>query len=996
MKNIISAVFLATLTITVGMGQPKRVPLADVIKNSLNRSAEQALLMAESLQGQPDKLPRSFTAEGKFVTSNSDWWCSGFFPGELWYLYGNSKSDVLLDYARNYTARVEKEKYNRGTHDLGFMLYCSFGNGYRLTGDTVYREILLAAAESLASRFNPAVGCIQSWDARDVNYRWQFPVIIDNMMNLELLFWASKVTGDPKYRDICISHADMTIKHHFRSDYSSYHVVSFDPVTGQPEKKNTAQGYSDESSWARGQAWGLYGFVVMYRETKNPKYLQQARWIANYLLNHPNLPEDKIPYWDFNTPDIPNAKRDASAGAIMASALIELSSYGTLNVPMALMYLDVAETQIRTLSSPEYLAEKGTNGNFILKHSIGGLPGNSEVDVPLTYADYYFVEALSRYQALLKEKDIGPHPRILMSIGEERQIKANIAADPAWNKMHQSIIDECGNIIPLPVSERTVTGRRLLAVSNEALRRIFYLSYAYRMTGQSEYAERAEKEMLAVSAFNDWNPSHFLDVAEMTMAVAIGYDWLYDQLSPTSREFIKSAILKNGISPSFNSHNNFWLRFNNNWNQVCNAGMSFGALAIFEDMPELSKFIIDRAVESIQLPMNAYAPDGAYPEGYGYWNYGTSFNVMFLTAIEKIWKTDYGLSQIPFFMKTAGYIANMTGATGLCFNYSDNVLDGSLFPSMFWFATKTKDMSVLWDQRKYMDNEEKIKRDRLLPAIMIWGSGIRLAEVEPPKELMWVGRGITPVALMRTSWIDPNAIYVGFKGGRGSAPHGHIDAGSFVMEANGVRWASDFGTENYHLLESKGVDIWSGTQRWQVFRYNNYTHNTLTVNNQLHVVNGAADIVSYSSTAGFMNVIADMSKVFEGQLLHSLRGLAIIDGQYVVVRDEIAATDKDATVRWTMLTSAEAKITGKNSIELKKDGKKLELRVAEPANVTMKTWTTKSPNDYDSPNPGTVMVGFEVKAPAGTSTVLTVKLVPQNVKQILEKIPELKEWPKYF
>ena len=375
--------------------QPKTESMADLIKDRLDRSVAHYILMAESLIDQPDRLPRTFNAEGEFVTSSSRWWCSGFVPGTLWYLYEYNQSAALLDYARTYTARVENEKNNRSTHDLGFMLYCSFGNGYRLTQDTAYRSVMLIGAESLISRFNPTVGCILSWNPRP---NWRFPVIIDNMMNLEYLFWASRVSGDPKFRDICISHADVTIEQFFRPDFSTYHVVSFDPESGQPEAKNTAQGYAHESAWARGQAWGFYGFVMMYRETKDAKYLELAKNIAAFILNHPNMPADKIPYWDFDAPDIPNALRDASAGAIICSALIELSGY--VDATLAKIYLDVAETQIRTLSSPDYFAEEGTNGNFILKHSVGSLPSNSEVDVPLTYADYYYIEALLRYKAL--------------------------------------------------------------------------------------------------------------------------------------------------------------------------------------------------------------------------------------------------------------------------------------------------------------------------------------------------------------------------------------------------------------------------------------------------------------------------------------------------------------------------------------------------------------------------------------------------------------------
>ena len=275
------------------------------------------------------------------------------------------------------------------------MLYCSFGNGLRLTSDTLYKNILLEGAKSLITRYRPVVGCIQSWDSR---MGWQCPVIIDNMMNLEFLMWAFKITGDSSYYNICVSHADTTINNHFRADFSSFHVVSYDTITGRVEKKQTHQGAADASAWARGQSWGLYGYTVMYRETGLERYLNQARKIADFLISHPNMPEDMIPYWDFNAPGIPDALRDASAAAIMASALIELSSF--VENPDRDRFLLTAEKQLRLLSSPEYMAAEGENGNFILKHSVGSIPGNSEVDVPLTYADYYFIEALMRYRKI--------------------------------------------------------------------------------------------------------------------------------------------------------------------------------------------------------------------------------------------------------------------------------------------------------------------------------------------------------------------------------------------------------------------------------------------------------------------------------------------------------------------------------------------------------------------------------------------------------------------
>ncbi|MCU0462703.1 MAG: glycoside hydrolase family 88 protein [Bacteroidales bacterium] len=357
---------------------------------------QQYELMYKVMKEKPDLLPRTIDTTGTLVTSKSSWWCSGFFPGSLWYLYEFSGDENFRAAAVDITSRIEKERNNTGTHDLGFMLYCSFGNGLRISNEEGYSNVLMTGAHSLATRYRPEIGCIQSWNSR---IGWQCPVIIDNMMNLEFLMWAFRHSGDSSFYNICVTHSDTTINNHFRHDYSSYHVVSYDTITGRVEKKQTHQGYSDESAWARGQSWGLYGYTVMYRETGLQRYLDQALHIADFMINHPNMPEDMIPYWDFNAPDIPDAKRDASAGAVMASALIELS--GMVDSVKGQSYLKVAEKQIRTLSSPEYLAKQGENGNFILKHSVGSIPGKSEVDVPLTYADYYFIEALLRYRKLI-------------------------------------------------------------------------------------------------------------------------------------------------------------------------------------------------------------------------------------------------------------------------------------------------------------------------------------------------------------------------------------------------------------------------------------------------------------------------------------------------------------------------------------------------------------------------------------------------------------------
>ena len=335
------------------------------------------------------------------------------------------------------------------------------------------------------------------------------------------------------------------------------------------------------------------------------------------------------------------------------------------------------------------------------------------------------------------------HPRIMLLEGDEAAIKMTIASDDLWRSTHQFIVDESDKIIGMSPVERILIGRRLLDKSREALRRIFFLSYAWRMTSDAKYLECAEKELLAVSAFSDWNPSHFLDVAEMTMAVSIGYDWLYKELPEESRKLIKEAILEKGLKPSLEPKNNSWLTASHNWNQVCNAGMTFGALAVFDEERKLAVSLIDRAVSSIKLPMEDYNPDGAYPEGYGYWGYGTSFNIMFLSAIEKAFGNDKGLVINKGFFKTAGYLENMTGPTGNSFNYSDAGSGGTLDPAMFWFANRLSDPSLLWSE-KYMLLNKRLPNDRLLPAIMIWSAGMNLSEITPPEKTVWVGQGKTP------------------------------------------------------------------------------------------------------------------------------------------------------------------------------------------------------------------------------------------------------------
>jgi unsaturated chondroitin disaccharide hydrolase len=363
------------------------------IKKAMLAAAAQTDILVKNSDSarivKPTQVSPRTVEKGQFKMVISKDWTSGFFPAELWYFYQYTKDKKWLTLAKKYTEDIKKEQFNKGTHDLGFMIYCPFGNGYKVTKDTAYRSVIIQAAKSLSNRFNSKAGVIKSWDHN--GDKWKYPVIIDNMMNLELLFEATKFTKDSSFYKIAVTHANTTLKNHFRPDFSSYHVIDYDTVSGNVRNKLTAQGYANESAWARGQAWGLYGYTLCYRYTKNKAYLAQADAIANYILSSKITPSDAVPFWDYNDPKIPNAPRDASAAAITASALYELAKYSE----MSKTYKAAADKILWSLSTL-YTSKPGANYGFILEHSTGHLPAKSEIDVPINYADYYYLEALLR------------------------------------------------------------------------------------------------------------------------------------------------------------------------------------------------------------------------------------------------------------------------------------------------------------------------------------------------------------------------------------------------------------------------------------------------------------------------------------------------------------------------------------------------------------------------------------------------------------------------
>lgn len=409
MKTI--GLLIVSSFIVLACGQPK----SDELRMVEDRFtvAEQHLNNQLVAVPAPTEFPRTIK-DGKLKTTRMNDWTEGFYPGCLWYIYENNRQETWKQHAIQWTEALEPLKKMTNHHDIGFLMYCSFGNGYRLTGNEKYKEILIESANSLCTRFNEKTKCIESWNYRKAwngKDEWFFPVIIDNMMNLELLYFATKVTGDDKYARIANTHAETTARNQFRKDYSNYHVVNYDTETGAVLHQATCQGFSDNSAWARGQAWAIYGYTMAYRETKKTEFLDLAVHLADFWLNHPRMPEDGVPYWDFNAgqegyvPDwnydpaqfkvIP---RDASAAAIVASAFLELSGY----TPDGEKYYKAAQHILQSLSSPDYLATSGSNCNFVLMHSVGSIPHGQEIDVPLVYADYYYLEALTRYKTMLQ------------------------------------------------------------------------------------------------------------------------------------------------------------------------------------------------------------------------------------------------------------------------------------------------------------------------------------------------------------------------------------------------------------------------------------------------------------------------------------------------------------------------------------------------------------------------------------------------------------------
>ena len=599
-----------------------------------------------------------------------------------------------------------------------------------------------------------------------------------------------------------------------------------------------------------------------------------------------------------------------------------------------------------------------------------------------------------------------PHPRLMMLKGEEAQIKEKISQNEFLQEAHDFIIRSCNVMLTEPVVKRELQGKTMLSISRKALERIYYLSYAWRMTGDFRYAQRAEKEMINVSNFSDWNPSHFLDVAEMTLALAIGYDWLFPVISDDTKALVRKAIIEKGINESIPEtasapENYSWLKKVNNWSQVCNTGMTFGAVVTYDFNPALSQKIMNRAVKLVRdNAMHEYLPNGNFPEGYTYWSYGTSFNVMLIEALEKLFGTSFGMTDNKGFMSTWNYIRNMTSQNLTTFNYSDCGSVVMSFP-MFWFEKRLNKPEITYSEfQKFNDLKKKGMADnafsvRFFPSLLLWADAGTMKNPNPPTQRLYVGQGKTPVAILRNHWGGKDEIFLAMKGGSSINNHAHMDNGSFVMYRGTNKWAIDAGIQEYYSLEKYGLFLGNRTQnssRWMAFRFGPMIHNIVTFSGQNQRVMGYTKINSSGESADFVFATSNLNQANGGMVKNYDRGIAIVDNKYVVIRDEIQNIGKNGPIRWAMLTPATPKIIDKNTAELTQNGEKMILKVVG-MDANLQTWSTDPPNKWDAPNPGTVLIGFASTLKPNEKAEITVYLIPaEEYNNINYQLPSLKNW----
>ena len=531
-------------------------------------------------------------------------------------------------------------------------------------------------------------------------------------------------------------------------------------------------------------------------------------------------------------------------------------------------------------------------------------------------------------------------------------------------------------------------GRRLLDVSREALRRNLLLSFVYRLTGDGRYLRRVEAEALAVCGFDNWNAGEvFLDAAEMAVGLAFVYDWLFDDLTPATRGAIRGALVRNTLTPPLPGPGEepvWFLTCRHNWNSVSYAGGVLGSLALVDEEPELARRWLALAAEHNAEVLRCYGPNGVYPEGPMYWHYGTSFQVLLIEALRHATGGDLGLSDDPGFagfVRSGAFMLHAAGPTGRMFNYADGREVGDESPVFGWFAREAGlDELARLHVRPPWPTE--MVSARLLPLAAVWWPGLDGSATPGAAEALptaYHGTGEVPLATFRTAWDDPDAAYLATAGGSPGRNHGHMDGGGFVYEAHGVRWAIDLGRQDYHSLESRGVKIWDREQssdRWRVFRLNNHSHNVLTLDGQLHRVDGHAAVTGFCGHPAASWVTYDLTPLFGDQAPRVTRGFTFGAEGAVRVQDELDGLTPGTAVRWTMMTRAAVEVGG-GEATLRQDGQSLRLSLVEPGDVAMTATPLGPQAPYDEPNPGLQRIDINLTAPASGTLRIAVDLLPQ-------------------
>jgi len=589
----------------------------------------------------------------------------------------------------------------------------------------------------------------------------------------------------------------------------------------------------------------------------------------------------------------------------------------------------------------------------------------------------------------LQEAGKSPHPRLFLKAEEVDALRKSIPSDSRMTVEYQQLISRARKILKDPPVTRKLDGRRLLRTSRICLDRVSILSMAWRLEHDPAFLARAREEMLAAASFTDWNPSHFLDVAEMTAALAIGYDWLYPDLDDATKDTIRKAIVSKGLEPGVSQpegKEHRWFRGRTNWNQVCNGGLVLGALAVSEDYQDLSSKIISRGLESVPFALKSYAPAGVYPEGPSYWAYGTTYSLLMISALQSALGTDFGLPNQPGFLESAEFMLHATGPSERYFDFSDCRPASSIQPAIFWISSSKKDPSLLWNMERRLD-AKSLETVPFLPFQLLWSHPGMKANL--PASLDWSGGGPNPVAFFRSDW-GKDALYAAIKGGSPSLNHAHMDVGSFVFDALGTRWVHDLGGQDYNGLEQLHIDLWNMHQdsaRWRVFRLSNHSHNNLVINGGLQNVAGKASLIAHGLGTTNPSATVDCSEIFAGQAARVERTLSLPQRNSLLIEDRVNEVSAAGNIRWQIMTDASVSTEASRAV-LSKEGKSIVLNCDTPVGASWQVSDASAPvHPYDAPNPGMHQVFFEIPVKKGDSVAFKITLQPQTAKPETNKAP---------